>query len=62
MALQVLDEIKKEAGPDNVNITLGYVGSLPSAYPINTIFLWTSGPQEGVFARGSAAKLADASR
>src|SRR5262249_18165104 len=48
MALQVLDEIKKQTGPDNVNITLGYVGSLPSAYPINTIFLWTSGPQEGI--------------
>lgn len=47
MALRILEEISKEAGPENVNITLGYVGSLPSAYPINTIFLWTSGPQEG---------------
>ena len=30
------------------DITLGYVGVQPSSYPINTIFLWTSGPHEGV--------------
>jgi len=48
MALQVLDEIQKTAGSDQVAITLGYVGTQPPAYPINTIFLWTSGPQEAV--------------
>ena len=36
------------AGPDNVDITLGYVGVQPSSYPINTIFLWTGGSHEGV--------------
>ncbi len=35
-------------GPDNVDITLGYVGVQPSSYPINTIFLWTGGSHEGV--------------
>ena len=44
----VLDEIKRAAGPDNVDITLGYVGVQPSSYPINTIFLWTGGSHEGV--------------
>jgi multidrug efflux pump subunit AcrB len=48
MALRVLDEIGKTAGYDNVAVTLGYVGTQPPAYPINTIFLWTSGPHEGV--------------
>jgi multidrug efflux pump subunit AcrB len=48
MALRVLDEIGKTAGHDNVAVTLGYVGTQPPAYPINTIFLWTSGPHEGV--------------
>ncbi len=48
MALRVLDEIQKSAGSDQVAITLGYVGTQPPAYPINTIFLWTSGPQEAV--------------
>ena len=44
----VLDVIRDTAGPDNVDITLGYVGVQPSSYPINTIFLWTSGSHEGV--------------
>jgi multidrug efflux pump subunit AcrB len=48
MALRVLDEIQKAAGSGQVAITLGYVGTQPAAYPINTIFLWTSGPQEAV--------------
>jgi multidrug efflux pump subunit AcrB len=44
----VLEEIRRAAGPDNVAITLGYVGVQPSSYPINTIFLWTGGSHEGV--------------
>lgn len=48
MALRLLEEIQKAAGADNVAVTLGYVGTQPPAYPINTIFLWTSGPQEAV--------------
>jgi multidrug efflux pump subunit AcrB len=48
MALRVLDEIHQIAGANNVAVTLGYVGTQPPAYPINTIFLWTSGPQEAV--------------
>src|SRR5690348_3897845 len=48
MALQILDQIGKVAGPVNVQTTLGYVGTIPSTYPINTVFLWTSGPHEGV--------------
>jgi multidrug efflux pump subunit AcrB len=45
---EVLDVIRDTAGSDNVDITLGYVGVQPSSYPINTIFLWTSGSHEGV--------------
>jgi multidrug efflux pump subunit AcrB len=48
LARDVLDVIRQEAGPDHVDITLGYVGVQPSSYPINTIFLWTSGSHEGV--------------
>jgi multidrug efflux pump subunit AcrB len=48
MAIRVLEEIHKVAGADNVAVSLGYVGTQPPAYPINTIFLWTSGPQEAV--------------
>ena len=48
IALKALDAIRSEAGPENVDITLGFVGTQPSSYPINTIYLWTSGPQEAV--------------
>jgi multidrug efflux pump subunit AcrB len=48
LATDVLDEIKQAAGPNNVEITLGYVGVQPSSYPINTIFLWTGGSHEAV--------------
>ena len=48
IALQALDAIRAEAGPENVAITLGFVGTQPPSYPINTIHLWTSGPHEAV--------------
>jgi multidrug efflux pump subunit AcrB len=44
----VLSQIQQAAGPNNVDVTLGYVGVQPSAYPINTIFLWTGGSHEAV--------------
>lgn len=47
-ALKILDAIREEVGPGNVDITLGFVGVQPSSYPVNTIHLWTGGPHEGV--------------
>lgn len=44
----VLEDIRKAAGPENVAITLGYVGTQGASYPINSVFLWTSGPHEAV--------------
>jgi multidrug efflux pump subunit AcrB len=46
--LQTLDLIKGTVGPDNVAGSLAFVGVQPSSYPINTIYLWTSGPEETV--------------
>jgi len=48
LSLDVLRSIEKAAGPGNVAITLGYVGATPPNYPINTIYLWTSGQHEAV--------------
>ena len=48
LSLDVLRSIEKAAGPGNVDITLGYVGAPPPNYPINTIYLWTSGQHEAV--------------
>ena len=46
--LNVLQAIDKVAGSGNVVTTLGYVGAPPPNYPINTIYLWTSGQHEAV--------------
>jgi multidrug efflux pump subunit AcrB len=48
MALQVLDTVAETVGPENVQASLGFVGSQPSSYPVNLIHLWTSGPHEAV--------------
>jgi multidrug efflux pump subunit AcrB len=48
VALKALDIIRREVGPENVQITMGFIGVQPPSYPINTIYLFTSGPQEAV--------------
>ena len=48
IAIQVLDLIKKEAGAANVAITLGFIGVHSPSYPINLLYLWNGGPEEGV--------------
>jgi multidrug efflux pump subunit AcrB len=48
IALRALDLIRREAGPDHVAISTGYIGTMPSGNPNNTIYLWTSGPHEAV--------------
>lgn len=48
LAQGVLKAIQDEVGPENVAITLGYVGTTPPNYPVNWLYLWTSGPQEAV--------------
>ena len=48
LTLDVLQVIQQEAGTGNVGVTLSYVGAPPPNYPINTIYLWTSGQHEAV--------------
>jgi multidrug efflux pump subunit AcrB len=61
MAIEALRAIKETVGPDNVAISVGYVGLIHSAYPVNTIYLWTSGPEEAVlrvaFKSGSGVRV-----
>lgn len=47
-AQQVLTAIGREAGAGVVETSLSYVGTQGSSYPINTVFLWTGGPNEAV--------------
>jgi multidrug efflux pump subunit AcrB len=48
IALKALDIIAQEAGRNNIDITLGYVGAQPPSFPVNTIYQWSSGPHEAV--------------
>ncbi len=48
LANKTLDIVRREVGPQNVALTLGFVGVQNAAYPITTIYLWTSGPEEAV--------------
>jgi multidrug efflux pump subunit AcrB len=48
LARQILEVISREAGSGNIDLTLSYVGTQGSSYPINAVFLWTSGPHEAV--------------
>jgi len=46
--LKVVSIIRESAGDASVDTSLGYVGTQPTQYALNNIFLWTSGPQEAV--------------
>jgi len=63
LAVQALETIKSKVGPDNVAMSVGYVGLIGSSYPINTIYLWMSGPEEAVLhvalKPGSGIRVAD---
>jgi len=48
IGLKLREEIVRTAGESNVASTLDYIGVQPPSYPVNTIFLWTSGEHEGV--------------
>jgi len=48
LTTQVLHQVSDAAGRGNVAATLGFVGTQGASYPINTVFLWTSGPHEAV--------------
>jgi multidrug efflux pump subunit AcrB len=48
IALQTLDAIKREVAPENVDVTLAFVGTQTPNYPINTIHMWSSGPEEAL--------------
>jgi multidrug efflux pump subunit AcrB len=48
LELRALDVINRVAGAGNVSISTAFIGVQPASYPINTIYLFTSGPQEAV--------------
>ena len=63
IALRALDLIKQEAGPKNIAISIGFLGVHGSSYPVNFIYLWNGGPEEGVLQAqmkpGAAVRMED---
>ena len=48
ISLQALAVIRETAGADNVETSLGYLGTIGSSYPINAVFQWMRGPEDAV--------------
>ncbi len=48
LALQVLDVVADAVGRQNVDLTLGYVGTIPGSFPINGVYQWSRGPEEAL--------------
>src|SRR5262249_20051976 len=48
LTLAALKTIEEEVGKDEVQASVGYVGLIPSSYPINAIYQWTGGPEEAI--------------
>ena len=44
--------IAEEAGPDNVDITMGYAGGNPPQFTINMAYLWSRGPDDSLLRVG----------
>jgi len=63
LALDVLKLIEDEVGKENVALTLGFVGVHPPSYPINLVYHWNGGPEEGVvqvqLKRGAPVRIDD---
>jgi multidrug efflux pump subunit AcrB len=61
IVLKALDVIQAAVEADNVQITLGYLGTIPSTYPINTVYQWMRGPEDAVMwvalKRGSGIRV-----
>lgn len=45
---KLLDLSSKIVGKENVEITSAFIGTQPSSFPVNYIYLWTGGPNESV--------------
>ncbi len=48
LALKTLNLIKNEVGPQNVAISVGFVGVHSFNYAANLLYRWTSDPEEAV--------------
>jgi len=47
-AVRVLKAIEREAGEGNVSLSLGYAGTVPASFPINSVYQFSRGPEEAI--------------
>ena len=63
MAVKCLEEIEHEAKPENIEITMGYVGQVAPNFGIDNMVLFMRGPDDGqlrvAFEEDSGIKLAE---
>jgi multidrug efflux pump subunit AcrB len=61
IAQETLRVIGDIVGPENVDLSVVFGGVSPSSYTINTVYLWTGGPEEAVLRvalrRGSGVRV-----
>ncbi len=48
LATQVLNSIAEQVGQDKIDLTLGYVGTVPASFPINSVYQFSRGPEEAI--------------
>jgi multidrug efflux pump subunit AcrB len=48
IALSTLKTVEEKVGADRIALTLGYVGAVPTSYPINSVYQWSRGPEEAI--------------
>ncbi|MFH1619031.1 MAG: efflux RND transporter permease subunit, partial [bacterium] len=48
ITLKAIDIVKEEVGPENVAVSLATIGLPPPSFPVNNIYLWSSGPHESI--------------
>jgi multidrug efflux pump subunit AcrB len=49
LTIQALDGVAEAAGgQDKIAMSLGWIGVVPSSFPINSVYLFTGGPEEAV--------------
>ncbi|HZW30736.1 MAG TPA: efflux RND transporter permease subunit, partial [Isosphaeraceae bacterium] len=52
VAQKTLEVIAEEAGPETVDITMGYAGANPPQFTINMAYLWSRGPDDSLLRVG----------
>ncbi|MEY3460289.1 MAG: Multidrug resistance protein MdtC, partial [Planctomycetota bacterium] len=48
LAREVLATISADVGPENVRMTLGYVGTVAASFPVNAVYQFSRGPEEAI--------------